>query len=303
MRWRASSGSTPSRGGGTRPAGSGPWRRSGPGNWSEADRALRELQERYARSALVPQAKYWRVRVKQLAGGKPVEEYQDILKLYPQTFYGLLAQERLRELGAKPEADLHRAAEAAVQGRRGARARAAPGAGERGAVARVGRGAARPASARCTRPRRRSGSGRPWRGWARRGRRTTWRTGCLWAKAYGQKDPGGARPALPAAVREPRGRDGASAGRPRLAAVRDHAARERVPAGPTERGAGAGPDAADGAHGERDRPGAAARPAGAGRAVPAGAEPGPVGLVRGPAARSASCTQCSSPRPTTRGRR
>jgi len=73
------------------------------GNWSEADRALRELQERYARSALVPQAKYWRVRVKQLAGGKPVDEYQDILKLYPQTFYGLLAQERLRELGAKPE--------------------------------------------------------------------------------------------------------------------------------------------------------------------------------------------------------
>ncbi len=74
------------------------------GNWNEADRALRELQERYARSALVPQAKYWRVRVKQLAGGKPIEEYQDILKLYPQTFYGLLAQERLRELGARPEA-------------------------------------------------------------------------------------------------------------------------------------------------------------------------------------------------------
>jgi len=74
------------------------------GNWAEADRGLRELQDRYPRSGLVPQAKYWRVRVKQLAGGKPVEEYQDILKLYPQTFYGLLAQERLRELGAKPEA-------------------------------------------------------------------------------------------------------------------------------------------------------------------------------------------------------
>ncbi|HET9155822.1 MAG TPA: transglycosylase SLT domain-containing protein [Myxococcaceae bacterium] len=73
------------------------------GNWAEADRALRELQERYPRSGMVPQAKYWRVRVKQLAGGKPVEDYQDILKLYPQTFYGLLAQERLRELGAKPE--------------------------------------------------------------------------------------------------------------------------------------------------------------------------------------------------------
>jgi len=72
--------------------------------WAEADRALRELQERYPRSGLVPQAKYWRVRVKQLAGGKPVDEYQDVLKLYPQTFYGLLAQERLRELGAKPEA-------------------------------------------------------------------------------------------------------------------------------------------------------------------------------------------------------
>jgi soluble lytic murein transglycosylase len=74
------------------------------GNWAEADRGLRELQDRYPRSGLVPQAKYWRVRVKQLAGGKPVEEYQDILKLYPQSFYGLLAQERLRELGAKPEA-------------------------------------------------------------------------------------------------------------------------------------------------------------------------------------------------------
>jgi soluble lytic murein transglycosylase len=73
------------------------------GSWSEADRALRELQERYPRSGLVPQAKYWRVRVKQLAGGKPIEDYQDILKLYPQTFYGLLATERLRELGVKPE--------------------------------------------------------------------------------------------------------------------------------------------------------------------------------------------------------
>ena len=73
------------------------------GNWAEADRALRELQDRYSRSNLVPQAKYWRVRVKQLAGGKPLDDYQDILKLYPQTFYGLLAQERLRELGAKPE--------------------------------------------------------------------------------------------------------------------------------------------------------------------------------------------------------
>jgi soluble lytic murein transglycosylase len=72
-------------------------------NWAEADRALRELQERYSRSGLVPQAKYWRVRVKHLAGGKPIDEYQDILKLYPQTFYGLLAQERLRELGTRPE--------------------------------------------------------------------------------------------------------------------------------------------------------------------------------------------------------
>ena len=73
------------------------------GNWTEADRALRELQDRYPRSGLVPQAKYWRVRVKHLAGGKPIEDYQDILKLYPQSFYGLLAAERLRELGAKPE--------------------------------------------------------------------------------------------------------------------------------------------------------------------------------------------------------
>jgi len=73
------------------------------GSWGEADRALRELQDRYPRSGLVPQAKYWRVRVKHLAGGRPVEDYQDILRLYPQSFYGLLAQERLRELGSKPE--------------------------------------------------------------------------------------------------------------------------------------------------------------------------------------------------------
>jgi len=73
-------------------------------SWAEADRALRELQERYPRSSLIPQAKYWRVRVKHLAGGKPVDEYQDILKLYPHSFYGLVAQERLRELGVKPEA-------------------------------------------------------------------------------------------------------------------------------------------------------------------------------------------------------
>src|SRR5262249_47308817 len=46
------------------------------GSWAEADRALRELQERYPRSSLIPQAKYWRVRVKHLAGGKPVDEYQ-----------------------------------------------------------------------------------------------------------------------------------------------------------------------------------------------------------------------------------
>ena len=41
------------------------------GNWSESDRALRELQERYPRSGLVPEAKYWRVRVKHLAGANP----------------------------------------------------------------------------------------------------------------------------------------------------------------------------------------------------------------------------------------
>src|SRR5262249_58523935 len=68
-----------------------------------ADGALGHPRVGAPASSSAPKAKYGRVGVKPLPGGKPVNDSQDILKLYPQTFYGLLAQERLRELGAKPE--------------------------------------------------------------------------------------------------------------------------------------------------------------------------------------------------------
>ena len=71
-------------------------------NWAEADRALRELVERYPKSSLVPQARYWRARVKHLAGGNAVDDYLDVVRTYPASFYALLASERLRELGVKP---------------------------------------------------------------------------------------------------------------------------------------------------------------------------------------------------------
>jgi soluble lytic murein transglycosylase len=71
-------------------------------NWAEADRALRELVERYPKSTLVPQARYWRARVKHLSGGNAVDDYLDIVRTYPASFYALVASERMRELGVKP---------------------------------------------------------------------------------------------------------------------------------------------------------------------------------------------------------
>ncbi len=71
-------------------------------NWAEADRALRELVERYPKSSLVPQARYWRARVKHLGGGNAADDYLDIIRTYPASFYALVASERMREVGAKP---------------------------------------------------------------------------------------------------------------------------------------------------------------------------------------------------------
>ena len=71
-------------------------------NWAEADRALRELIERYPKSTLIPQARYWRARVKQLAGGTVTDDYLEVMRSFPASFYALLASERIRELGVKP---------------------------------------------------------------------------------------------------------------------------------------------------------------------------------------------------------
>ncbi len=84
------------------PAGSGRLALIRLSNWAEADRALRELVERYPKSSLVPQARYWRARVKHLAGGNAIDDYLDVVRTYPASFYALVASERMRELGAKP---------------------------------------------------------------------------------------------------------------------------------------------------------------------------------------------------------
>ena len=69
------------------------------GNWAEADRALRELVERYPKSTLVPQARYWRARVKQLSGGNSVDDYLDVVRTYPASFYALVASELKYQAG------------------------------------------------------------------------------------------------------------------------------------------------------------------------------------------------------------
>jgi soluble lytic murein transglycosylase len=72
----------------------------------KAREVLLTLSADFPRSSLVPQAQYWAARSAQLAGpsdaGLPVDpaaEYRAVLSAFPGTFYGLLASERLTELG------------------------------------------------------------------------------------------------------------------------------------------------------------------------------------------------------------
>ncbi|MBX5483195.1 MAG: transglycosylase SLT domain-containing protein [Myxococcaceae bacterium] len=63
------------------------------------------LQARFPRSSLVPQAKYWATRAAQLAGEKPelvAPEYEAVIDAFPGSFYAVLSQARLEELGRKP---------------------------------------------------------------------------------------------------------------------------------------------------------------------------------------------------------
>jgi len=64
---------------------------------------LQSLIDDFPRSSLVPQARYWLARCQQKSpGAKVAPAYRGIIAAYPQSFYALLASERLRELGETP---------------------------------------------------------------------------------------------------------------------------------------------------------------------------------------------------------
>lgn len=66
---------------------------------------LAGLQARHPKSSLVPQAKYWSARAGQLSGMKGdglLPRYRELVALHPGSFYALMAQERLKELGVTP---------------------------------------------------------------------------------------------------------------------------------------------------------------------------------------------------------
>lgn len=72
---------------------------------------LASLGADFPRSALVPQARYWAARAGQLLpapdGGPRLDvaqEYREVAATFAGSFYGLLARERLRELGEEPPA-------------------------------------------------------------------------------------------------------------------------------------------------------------------------------------------------------
>jgi len=77
------------------------------GKHGEARKALHELCRHFPKSSLVPQARYWATRSLQLSGssnGALLEGYEQIIRLFPGSFYALLASARLRALGQEPPA-------------------------------------------------------------------------------------------------------------------------------------------------------------------------------------------------------
>ncbi len=74
-------------------------------DFSGAQATLKGLLARFPRSSLVPQAKYWAARANQLGGAKAeavAPEYVGLIETFPGSFYALMSQARLRELGQKP---------------------------------------------------------------------------------------------------------------------------------------------------------------------------------------------------------
>ena len=77
------------------------------GRYPESADALDALAEDFPRSGLVPQARYWAVRSRQLGLPKAdpaalAQGYEAIVGSFPGSFYAQLSIERLRELGQEP---------------------------------------------------------------------------------------------------------------------------------------------------------------------------------------------------------
>ncbi len=72
--------------------------------YAESRHVLHALVRQFPTSQLVPQARYWSARSLQLTGSgsdtdELAEEYEQIIRLFPGSFYSVLAGSRLRDLG------------------------------------------------------------------------------------------------------------------------------------------------------------------------------------------------------------
>ncbi|HEX5749066.1 MAG TPA: transglycosylase SLT domain-containing protein [Archangium sp.] len=75
--------------------------------YGKAREVLDTLVDTFSRSSLVPQARYWSARSHELEGAKADvtgPAYEAVITTAPNSYYALLASERLRELGRQPPA-------------------------------------------------------------------------------------------------------------------------------------------------------------------------------------------------------
>ncbi|MFY0522216.1 transglycosylase SLT domain-containing protein [Archangium gephyra] len=75
--------------------------------YGKAREVLGTLADTFSRSSLVPQARYWAARSQELEGAKADvtgPAYETVITTAPNSYYALLASERLRALGRQPPA-------------------------------------------------------------------------------------------------------------------------------------------------------------------------------------------------------
>ena len=79
----------------------GAWARIRLGRYAEAQAKLLDLESTFPRSDLLPQVRYWTARCQQYVSSakEAAPLYQRVIDLHPQTLYGTLSRERLRENG------------------------------------------------------------------------------------------------------------------------------------------------------------------------------------------------------------